>query len=88
MDKIKDALGIRVYPNPTDAVVTVQTNKGIIQRIQVMDLLGRVLNETNIDNNKTDVSLKQWASGQYLLQIKIAYQQKEYVLHYKIDKVH
>ena len=60
---------VKVYPNPTASVVTVESTF-TIKNIQVMDLSGKVLRNTeNIGNSEAKTDLSGLPRGMYLLRV-------------------
>lgn len=63
-----DNLDIRVYPNPTSDFVSILTTFNMI-KIRLMDNLGKVVLEQEVDNDKIDLNLKQLSKGAYTIEI-------------------
>ncbi len=64
-------LGYKIYPNPTTGLFTllVKPPLGKDLRYQLLNQLGIVLQENNIDSEKTDVSLDQYSYTMYFLKV-------------------
>ncbi len=55
-----------VYPNPTDASLTIQHNK-VIDEIRLYDATGKLVFQSNINNQKTIIDVSSFAAGYYNL---------------------
>ena len=64
----KDASGIKVYPNPAHGVVTVETQTKA--NIELVDLTGRVILSSTIQDGKTQLNMNEFAQGVYYLKVK------------------
>jgi len=62
------ASSIKVYPNPTNDVITVQTN-GLEGSIEVVDALGRFISSSAIESKNTVLDLSKNNKGVYLLRV-------------------
>lgn len=75
-DKSEPASGIRnqnavdfaLYPNPAQNGFTIDA-KGVIQWIQVVDVLGRQVYENQVYNNLFFVNTNDWSRGVYLVNV-------------------
>ncbi len=64
-----DASAISVYPNPSNGIVMVQSER-IMNTIQLIDLNGRiVLTESNVSAGKKQLNLQALSSGVYQLRV-------------------
>lgn len=57
---------ISVYPNPAYSTVTIAA-KSILQKISVIDIAGRMLDETEPTDTKTTISIENLPAGVYLI---------------------
>ncbi len=64
-DQLAD--GIRIYPNPTDGPVTIETSPGEFDYLTVTDLKGARMMETSLDG-VTQISLSDLPNGLYILE--------------------
>ncbi len=65
-----EAYDCNIYPNPANDLLTIESSS-YITSIQMLDLLGRVVQTTNrIEQNQISVSLSGISSGVYLLKIE------------------
>jgi len=58
---------VKIYPNPTKNIVNIEANG--ITRIKLFDMMGQVLLEKQVQGNNTQIDLRQYAIGQYFVQI-------------------
>lgn len=67
----KEALQVTVYPNPTHQFVTVSMKEASekIQRLEITDMLGKVLETIEGDANELIVSMSTFPSGSYILKV-------------------
>jgi len=85
--KIPDLdLIITIFPNPASDVITVQVTKpeNKMLRIVVFDLQGKPLLENKLDNNLTQISLKQLAPSSYIVKV---YDNSQEIRVFKIIKI-
>lgn len=68
-DNKSDETGIRVYPNPTSDFVSIVTTFDM-NKIRLIDNLGKVVLEQNVDNDKIELNLKQLSKGAYTIEIQ------------------
>ena len=59
---------MRVYPNPTKEILTIETNSNIEQRLEILNLFGQTVYTSNI-NKKTTVNTSTFANGVYILKL-------------------
>jgi hypothetical protein len=62
---------LNVFPNPSSGIVNVQSNE-LINELEVFDLFGKTLIRLNTLSKETNIDLSQFASGNYILQVKLA----------------
>jgi hypothetical protein len=62
---------IKIYPNPTNGIVTIESNE-VIEKIELWDMLGRKL----ITQNSSKVDLSLFSKGTYILITKTDKQQQ------------
>jgi len=62
--------GIKIYPNPTAAEFTIESNNNSAKVIQVTDLTGRVIVSSTNNSEKVNVNLGSFANGIYYVKIK------------------
>lgn len=67
-----DALGqsLKVYPNPAQHQVVIQSPEQRLRAVSLMDLSGRVLQQQAVNGYELRLSLEQQAPGLYLLRIQ------------------
>lgn len=65
---LPNTVGIYLYPNPTNGMLTIQSKKNVVAQLKTID--GKiVLNAINLYEGETTLNLKPLSSGIYLLQI-------------------
>ncbi len=62
------AAGISVYPNPSNGIINILSDK-IIQNIIIIDMTGRVIKTDDILNTKLSIDGSEWKKGVYFLKI-------------------
>jgi hypothetical protein len=67
---VSPALGVRVYPNPANDFVNIESMNSDIQRIELFDLKGRLLRSEDLSVNKFEMSVSSLQSGTYILKVK------------------
>lgn len=60
---------VKVYPNPTNGLVTINTNLSDIKTIQIIDLTGKVIIENGVN---TTFDLSSLSTGKYIVRIETA----------------
>ena len=61
---------IKVFPNPTQEFITIQFSEYIEDtRYSIYDLRGKLIENKLINSADTEIDLKKYASGQYLLKL-------------------
>ncbi len=58
---------IKVYPNPTSDFIHIKKSTAKSNRVQLVDLTGRVLQEVVLDGLYTTIDIQNYPSGMYLL---------------------
>jgi hypothetical protein len=63
-------LEIKVFPNPTPDIITIQFSEFIEgARYWLYDLSGKVLENKLINSSDMEINMKRYASGQYILKL-------------------
>lgn len=60
--------GVKVYPNPSNGIITVSNDNGTQNTITVMDLTGKVV-ATRIANSSVEMDLNSFGSGVYMVEV-------------------
>ena len=61
---------IKVFPNPTPDIITIQFSEYIEDaRYWLYDLRGKLLENKLINSTDTEINMKRYASGQYILKL-------------------
>lgn len=68
---VKNALSIKVYPNPVKNVLNIDTNLEV-SKISIYDLLGRVVMPNISLNNSKSINVSSLSSGAYILHATLA----------------
>ncbi len=62
---------ISIYPNPAQDQLTISNNSGVtIERSQIIDITGRVVQSINLDDTTNTVDISQLSAGVYLLRME------------------
>lgn len=62
---------ISIYPNPTNSLLNIKGQDGVtIEKVQVIDLMGKVITNKIINAENTTISLENIPSGLYVIKIK------------------
>lgn len=69
VDEFSEEQDIRLYPNPTDAIVTIEATS-TIQTIGVYDVQGRVILSKDALSSTTSIDISSFADGMYFLVIQ------------------
>lgn len=67
--KENSATAFQVYPNPTTGAVTIASSEGMISNIQVLDLVGKVIYEEQMNGMQTSLDLSRFEGKQFLVNI-------------------
>ena len=73
---------VQIYPNPTDAILNIQSNGVELLSVSVYDNMGRLLLTKSVNQEKSELDVSQLSLGTYYLQVVTP---KE-VLQYKVLK--
>jgi len=85
--KVAMDLGLTFYPNPVQNSLTVELHKGEFKAIQLMNMLGQVLQtEQTASSKKQVVNFAHLASGVYYVKIRVQYAGEDYVIVEKVIK--
>lgn len=69
-DILFPGLEIKVYPNPTPEIITIQFSEYIENaQYYLFDLTGKLLENKLINSADTEINMKRFASGQYILKL-------------------
>jgi hypothetical protein len=60
---------IKVYPNPTQGLITIQTNEQEICSFEIISLSGQVIKRMDFSESQFQVDLSPFPSGIYLIRI-------------------
>lgn len=81
-DNIIEQSEVQIYPNPTDAILNIQSNGVELLSVSVYDNMGRLLLTKSVNQEKSELDVSQLSLGTYYLQVVTT---KE-VLQYKVLK--
>jgi hypothetical protein len=62
-------LSVDVYPNPSNGVITLKSNGMVIDRVQILDITGRLVHAEEINAMSKTLQADHLSSGMYLLKI-------------------
>ncbi|AEA45568.1 hypothetical protein Fluta_3599 [Fluviicola taffensis DSM 16823] len=65
----KTSFYFSIYPNPTNGIITVQTNTSNKQILELSDIEGRIINQFEVQL-KSELSLENLDSGTYFIRLK------------------
>jgi len=69
LDEIKIKVA-NVFPNPTNGLFSVSTTSEPIDKIEIYDMLGKVVfNQENINSNKKDIDISSFKKGTYYITV-------------------
>lgn len=57
---------IRIFPNPTNDLITIQTNKETLSKIIIYDFMGVKVSESKVTEKKTTINVSRLFQGNYL----------------------
>jgi len=60
---------ISVFPNPTTGEFTIYSSKDRIQKVEIVDITGKIISSQNFDDNNCNINITSCASGIYTLKI-------------------
>lgn len=60
---------IRVYPNPTTDVLFISTDKGVMDKILITAINGKVIYKRTVNSDKTQIPLRDLSKGSYFVKI-------------------
>jgi len=61
---------VKVFPNPTNGVFTIEMPNAQMNSVELLDISGRLISTTTIGDSKTDIDLSSLASGIYYARIQ------------------
>jgi len=65
-----EASSFSIYPNPTDGIIEIQLNElSGSDRMEILDIQGRVVYTKNLNNTSTQIDLSALASGTYTVRM-------------------
>lgn len=62
--------GVRIYPNPTSGIFTVEVKNALLKTIQVTDLTGRIIMTNTSNNEKINLNINTLSNGIYYVKIQ------------------
>ncbi len=73
--RVSDILDIILYPNPASDFVTIQTNDATLMQVQVIDMLGEIVQQTTANSNQLKIDCSSLPNGVYYILINLNEQQ-------------
>ncbi|WP_445715232.1 LamG-like jellyroll fold domain-containing protein [Flavobacterium sp.] len=61
-----DLAAISLYPNPTDAIFSIEVPNEVIKKVRIFDVTGKML----LDSNQATLNVSSFASGIYMINIE------------------
>ena len=61
---------VHIYPNPAQTQVTVVSEQGIVNRIRLYDVYGKLLKTVNVNANMAEVDVRELCAGVYVLRVE------------------
>jgi|GEM_PF-6032465 len=69
--EISDSGNVKIYPNPTQGILTLETNnENKILEITVLDIAGQLLKKDNYNTNHVELNLSDFPASIFLLRIR------------------
>ncbi|MEP3837159.1 MAG: leucine-rich repeat domain-containing protein [Algibacter sp.] len=68
---LEQELGFSIYPNPTNGVVSIQSQQLNNAQVSVYDLNGRALLSKPLNGTSSEINISNMASGVYLLKVQV-----------------
>lgn len=69
LQELNNSLLISLYPNPTAETITIKTEKGLVESIQIWDLFGKLIYEDDVNKKSFDVNVDSFKNGIYIVKI-------------------
>ena len=66
----ENKLSFSIYPNPTNDILNISTNK-TIREIKIINGMGQMMNTAIIKGNNTIVNVGSWADGVYHISLEM-----------------
>ena len=60
---------VTVYPNPTNGMVQIQNTEFLMQKVEVYDTYGKLLNVMSVNDHTATLDLNGYASGTYFVKV-------------------
>ena len=70
IDKIIKASDIKIYPNPANDAITVETAGGKFDQLTFFDIQGKVIYQSHIEKGKAIIDVKDLPAGVYIVNLK------------------
>ena len=64
-----DMNSVNVYPNPTSGQLTIDNSEMMINRVEVYDVYGKLLNMVEVNDVQTTMNVTNYAAGTYFVRI-------------------
>lgn len=61
---------IKVFPNPADKQISIESNKAPLEQLVIYDLNGRIVKKLNPRNKRVQIDISELAAGEYLIKIR------------------
>jgi len=64
-----EILDVNIFPNPVQEVLSINCKSNVIKSIQIFDILGKLVFQTNENNTIQEINMTNWDNGIYWLKI-------------------
>lgn len=61
---------LKIYPNPTNSIINIDSKNMIVKKLSLVDLNGRILELENSFENQAEINISNLKNGIYLMEIK------------------
>ena len=64
-----DLNSVVVYPNPTDGQFRIENSEMTIERVEVYDVYGKLLNVVEVNDTQVAMNISSYAAGTYFVRV-------------------
>lgn len=73
-EDLKDVAGIKIFPNPTSDLLFLQSDKELIETVEIIDVSGKNVWNSRINGFNAEFSIQHLPKGVYIVNIKTKHQ--------------